>query len=102
MLGFGTYMLKGKAAASAVEYAINIGYRHIDRAKFYENEKWVGKAIKNSKIDRKQLFITTKLDWYGGHETGRGEVANRVKESLSHLGLDYIDLYVIHSPTHMF
>eukprot|EP01084_Bolivina_argentea_P263328 445655_1 len=97
IIGFGTYQIYNKACTKAVEYAISIGYRHIDTAIFYSNEEEVGAGIKNANIDRKELFITTKL-WSDDHEQGNGETANAVNSSLKNLGLDYIDLYLIHSP----
>ena len=72
-------------------------YRHLDTAIFYENETEVGKAVKQCKVDRKDLFITSKL-WSEGHESGKGETLKAVKSSLKKLGTDYIDLYLIHSP----
>ena len=77
--------------------AILESHRHIDIAIFYENEVEVGKAVKQSEVDRKDLFITTKL-WSEGHESGKGETLKAVKASLKKLGMKYIDLYLIHSP----
>eukprot|EP00485_Elphidium_margaritaceum_P018199 CAMPEP_0202726494 /NCGR_PEP_ID=MMETSP1385-20130828/184641_1 /ASSEMBLY_ACC=CAM_ASM_000861 /TAXON_ID=933848 /ORGANISM="Elphidium margaritaceum" /LENGTH=316 /DNA_ID=CAMNT_0049392715 /DNA_START=8 /DNA_END=958 /DNA_ORIENTATION=- len=101
MIGFGTYKLGGNTLSvrDAVKYAIEIGYRHIDTAIFYGNEKEVGEGIKDAKIDRKELFITTKLLWYDDHhETGKGQTERAVDASLKRLGCGYIDLYLIHSP----
>eukprot|EP00483_Globobulimina_turgida_P007009 UN07023 len=97
IIGFGTYQLYNEQCRKAVEYAINIGYRHIDTAIFYNNEQDVGVAISNAKINRNQLFITTKL-WSDDHEHGNGETANAVNSSLKNLDVQYIDLYLIHSP----
>ena len=59
--GFGTYKLTGNEAIKAIEYALGIGYKHIDTAQFYNNEEEVGKAVRNSGIDRDNVFITTKI-----------------------------------------
>ena len=71
------------------------GYRHVDSAAFYENEKEVGQAIRESGLKREEIFVTTKL-WIDGH--GAAEATRHFKRSLANLGLDYIDLYLIHSP----
>lgn len=95
-IGFGTWQIKdGEEAYSSTLYALNNGYRHIDTAYAYENEKSIAKAIKDSKIDRKELFITTKLP---SHIKTYDETIKYFNESLSNLGLDYIDLYLIHAP----
>ncbi|KAF9417411.1 hypothetical protein HW555_005508 [Spodoptera exigua] len=83
----------------AVNWAIEAGYRHIDTAALYENEEEIGKGIsdviKQGLVKREDLFITTKL-WNDKH--ARDQVVPALRESLSKLGLDYIDLYLIHSP----
>ena len=89
--------MKKISAKAAVKYAIEIGYRHIDTAIFYDNEKAVGKGIKESKIDRKDLFITSKL-WSDDHESGNDETTKAVTSSIKNLDCGYIDLYLIHSP----
>jgi len=96
-LGFGTYQLRDDKCVKAVKEAISIGYRHIDTAIFYDNEEAVGKAIKQCKVDREHLFITSKL-WSEGHESGKGETLKAVQSSLKKMGTEYIDLYLIHSP----
>ena len=96
-LGFGTYELYNAQCTKAVQQAIKIGYRHIDTAIFYSNEQSVGEAIKQSKVDRKDLFITSKL-WSDGHEKGNGETEQAAMSSIKNLGVEYIDLYLIHSP----
>lgn len=94
-LGYGTYKLKDADCATAVETALRIGYRHIDTATRYENHKFVGEGIRNSGIDRKDLFITSKL-W---RESLHYEDAKAAcKTALQELGLDYLDLYLIHYP----
>lgn len=96
-IGFGTWQLKGQQAESAVLAAIEAGYRLIDTAKIYGNEVEVGRAIKTSGVERAQLFITTKL-WQSdmGYDSAKAAFNN----SLANLGLDYIDLYLIHWPGH--
>ena len=94
-LGFGTYMLTGQSGLKAIEHALKIGYRHLDTAIFYDNEEIVGQAIKNCKIARKELFVTSKL-WGDAH--GKQKAIGAVNSSLKLLDLDYIDLYLIHSP----
>lgn len=94
-IGFGTWQIPNDVAYDSVLSALKIGYRHIDTAFAYENEQGVGKAIKNSNIDRKELFITTKLP---SHIKTYDETINYFNKSLNNLGLDYIDLYLIHAP----
>ena len=94
-IGLGTWNLIGRECEDVVENAINIGYRHIDTAQMYGNEKEVGVGIKNSKIDRKELFVTTKLCF---PNTTYDLVIKGVKESLKNLQLDYLDLVLIHEP----
>lgn len=95
-IGFGTWQTPdGKIAADSVKYAIEAGYRHIDTAAVYGNEKGVGQGIRESGIDRRELFVTTKL-WNSdrGYET----TLKAFDTSLKNLGLDYVDLYLIHWP----
>lgn len=95
MLGFGTYGLSGDVCQKSVFEAISVGYRLIDTAKVYGNEVEVGKAIKQSAIDRKQLFVTSKL-WVD--DAGYENAKKGFEETLSKLQLDYLDLYLIHRP----
>lgn len=95
VFGFGTYRLTGKHAVKATKWAIDIGYRLIDTASFYENEKEIGQAVKECGISRESLFITTKL-WNSDH--GKRKTIKAFKKSLKELKLDYIDLYLIHWP----
>ena len=95
-LGLGVYQSPpGQPTKKAVEYALKIGYRHIDTARIYGNESDVGVAIRESGINREDVFVTTKL-WNGdqGYETA----LNASNESLRRLGLKYLDLYLIHWP----
>lgn len=95
ILGFGTLYLNGKTGAQCVADAISLGYRLIDTATIYGNEEAVGAGIKKSGIDRKELFVTSKL-WVddSGYEKGKAAF----QTSLDKLGLDYLDLYLIHRP----
>jgi 2,5-diketo-D-gluconate reductase B len=95
-LGFGTWPLSGADGARAVAEAIGVGYRHIDTAQLYGNEADVGKGIAQSGIARDQLWVTTKLS--RDHLTAT-EVARSTEESLNKLGLDYLDLLLIHWPS---
>ena len=95
-IGFGTWQTPdGDAAKKSVIDAINAGYRLIDTAAAYGNEESVGKGIKESDINRYDLFVTTKL-WNDKH--GYRETIQAIDESLEKLGLDYLDLYLIHWP----
>jgi len=94
-IGFGTAPLKKEAAYQAVKYAIETGYRHIDTAQNYGNEEDVGKAIKDARVPRSKLFITTKLD--SNIKTYQGAI-EALNGSLTRLMTDYIDLYLIHAP----
>lgn len=92
-LGFGTFMLVGKTCEEAVTAAIQAGYRMIDTAEAYENEIAVGKGIATSGIDRKELFLVTKVN-YKSYEN----VRETVEQSLKNLQTDYIDLLLLHWP----
>ncbi|NMP37502.1 MAG: aldo/keto reductase [Clostridiales bacterium] len=98
-MGFGTWQLSdGDEAYNAVLSAIRAGYRHIDTAAMYGNEKSVGAAIKDSGVDRESLFITSKLP-----NSAHGYLPAREAfiESLKNLGLQYLDMYLIHWPNPM-
>ncbi len=99
ILGFGTYKLKGKEAYSAVRSALELGYRLIDTAHFYDNEQEVGAALRDAiaegLVKREELFVTTKI-WNEDQRQGRQEEV--AHESLKLLGLDYLDLMLIHWP----
>lgn len=96
LLGFGVYKVKpGTETEVAVAAALDAGYRHIDTAALYRNEEDVGKTIAASGIDRSELFITTKL-W--NSDQGSESTRAALDESLAKLGLDYVDLYLIHWP----
>lgn len=96
ILGFGVFQVPDPAECErSVLTALEAGYRLIDTAAVYQNEAAVGRAIAKSGIDRKELFITTKL-WVS--HTGYEKTKQAFEESLKQLGLDYIDLYLIHQP----
>lgn len=95
-VGFGTWQVKdGTEAYDSTLMALNAGYRHIDTAHAYGNETSVGKAIRDSGIKREEIFVTTKLPSHIKNYEGAKAHFN---ESLTSLGLDYLDLYLIHAP----
>lgn len=94
-LGFGTYELTGQKGADATLKALEVGYRHIDTAQFYDNEETVGEAIKQSGVDRDDVFLTTKI-WQDPFVNDT--VMQSVDESLRKLQTDYVDLLLIHWP----
>lgn len=96
VLGFGTWKAEnGEVAYQAVLEALKAGYRHIDTAAIYQNEESVGRAIRDSGISRQEIFVTTKL-WNTNHSYD--EARQAFEESMEKLGLDYLDLYLIHWP----
>lgn len=94
-LGLGTWLLDNEQAAQAVRDAVSIGYRHIDTAQAYMNEAGVGEGIRSCGVPREELFITTKV---AAEAKDYDTVTQSIDESLSKMGLDYIDLLIIHSP----
>ncbi|MFB7511726.1 aldo/keto reductase [Streptomyces sp. NPDC056144] len=94
-LGFGVWQVPDAEAAAAVGTAIEAGYRSIDTAAIYENERGTGQAVAASGVPREELFITTKL-W--NSEQGYDSTLRAFDASLDKLGLDYVDLYLIHWP----
>jgi diketogulonate reductase-like aldo/keto reductase len=94
-LGLGTWFIDNDAAADAVVEAVKLGYRHIDTAQAYGNERGVGEGIKAADVDREDLFITTKL---AAEIKTYDEAKSAIAQSLKDLDLDYIDLMIIHSP----
>ncbi|MFS4465302.1 aldo/keto reductase [Staphylococcus haemolyticus] len=95
VLGFGVYQIPQEETKEAVENAIKVGYRHIDTAQSYQNETEVGEGIKASGIDRKELFITTKV-WI--ENVNYEDTLKSVERSFQRLDMDYIDLVLIHQP----
>jgi 2,5-diketo-D-gluconate reductase B len=95
LLGLGTWQLTGDTCYNIVRQALEIGYRHIDTAHIYGNHVEIGHAIKDSGINRNELYITTKL-WR--NEMQQESVKMAAMRALQELGVDYIDLYLIHWP----
>ena len=94
-LAFGTWQITNEDASRCVNEALEVGYIHIDTANAYENEKGVGEAIRSCGISREKLFITTKVP----AEMKTYEDAKKsIEESYRNLGLEYIDLLLIHAP----
>jgi len=98
-LGFGTFRMKDAECTQAVENALKVGYRHLDTAEIYENEKAVGDGIASSGIARSELFITTKA-WMD--DLSPDGVRKSLDQSLRDLGIDYVDLWLIHWPNPKF
>ena len=94
-LALGTWLIDDDKAAAAVRAAIEIGYTHIDTAQAYENERGVGEGIRTSGIAREKLFVTTKV---AAEHKDYKSAAEGIDESLRKMGLDYIDMMIIHSP----
>ena len=94
-LGLGVYKVADAVAADTVQVALEAGYRHLDTATLYENERGVGQGVARSGVDRADLFVTTKV-WNDQH--GYDQTMRAFDESLTKLGLDYVDLYLIHWP----
>lgn len=94
-LGLGTWFIDDKDAAQAVKTAVDIGYRHIDTAQAYGNERGIGEGVRNSGLNREDIFVTTKL----AAEVKSYEAAvSEIDASLKRMELDHIDLMLIHSP----
>lgn len=98
MLGLGTWKSKeGAEVQQAIRWALEIGYRHIDTAAAYGNEQGVGEGIRSSGVPREQVFVTTKL-WNDDQRKGYDACLKAFDASLSKLGMDYVDLYLVHWP----
>jgi diketogulonate reductase-like aldo/keto reductase len=94
--GLGTWQSRdGKEVEDSVKWALEAGYRHIDTAAIYMNESGVGKAIRESQVDRKEIFVTSKV-WNG--DQGYDSTIKACRASLKRLGLEQLDLYLIHWP----
>ncbi|ALM51217.1 2,5-didehydrogluconate reductase DkgB [Halomonas huangheensis] len=94
--GFGTYRLEGDTLKFAIDCALKHGYRHIDTAQFYGNEKDVGAAINASAVPREEIFLTTKVWW---DRLEPQDLKDSVDESLARLEMDHVDLLLIHWPS---
>lgn len=94
-LGLGTWFIPDDQAAEAVRQAASIGYRHIDTAQAYGNEAGVGAGVKSCGISREDMFVTSKVA--AEHKTYES-AAGSIDESLMKMGLDYLDMMIIHSP----
>jgi 2,5-diketo-D-gluconate reductase A len=94
-LGFGVYQVPPEDTADAVSTALEIGYRHIDTAEMYGNEKGVGEAVARSGVDRGEVFVTSKLN-NGFHR--RDDALRAFDQSLGDLGFEYLDLFLVHWP----
>lgn len=95
-LGFGVYQIPdGDEVANAIHKALEVGYRSIDTASVYKNEKGVGRAIRETDIPREEIFLTTKV-W--NEDLRKNRTAAAFEESLDRLGVDYVDLYLVHWP----
>lgn len=93
LVGFGTWRLHGRKAYDAVRRALELGYRHIDTATMYGNEAEVGRALRDSGLDRADVFVTTKLP-----SGGAGRERETIDASLRELGIDRLDLWLVHWP----
>jgi 2,5-diketo-D-gluconate reductase A len=91
--GFGVFQIDPERTAESVRTALEAGYRHIDTAQMYRNEEGVGQAVRESGLSRDEVFITTKLD-----NSRHGDPVPALEESLKRLGVDHVDLFLIHWP----
>ena len=94
-IGLGTWLMPDDQAEKAVKQAIEMGYRHIDTAQAYQNEEGVGRGLRASGVKRDELFVTSKI---AAELKSHDEAAASIDESLSKLGLDTLDLMIIHAP----
>jgi 2,5-diketo-D-gluconate reductase B len=95
-LGFGTYGRRGKDGIAAIRFALEIGFRHLDTAQTYDTEWEVGEAVRQSGLARTDLFLTTKIST---ENYGEGQVVESLKRSLETLGVDRVDLALLHWPS---
>jgi 2,5-diketo-D-gluconate reductase B len=96
IIGLGTWELRGRTCARAVEQALRLGYRHLDTAEMYDNEREVGEGLRASGVKRDEVFITTKV--WPSHFAPR-ELERAAKESLARLRLSHVDLLLLHWPS---
>jgi diketogulonate reductase-like aldo/keto reductase len=93
LVGFGTWRVTGREGYAAIRHALDVGYRHLDTATMYGNEELVGRAVRDSGIAREEVFLTTKL-----LPGDAGQERQSLARSLAALGVDYVDLWLIHWP----
>ena len=93
LVGLGTWQMTGSECYRAVRYALDLGYRHIDTAKMYRNEREVGRAVRDSGVARQDVFVTTKLP-----PSDAGRERRTLEGSLRALGMEYADLWLVHWP----
>lgn len=93
LVGFGTWQLQGRRGYEAIRHALDVGYRHLDTATTYGNEAEVGRALRDSGLDRRDVFVVTKLP-----PSGNGRERKTLAASLRALGTDYVDLWLVHWP----
>lgn len=94
-LGLGTWELTGEQCYDTVSTALDLGYRHVDTAQYYGNERQVGRAIADSDVDREDVFLTTKIK---PGDAAREDLLEAARTSLDRLGTDYVDLLLLHWP----
>ena len=94
-IGLGTFLAQGEGCSEAVSFALKNGYRHIDTAPRYENEEAVGEGLRRSGVPRGEIFLTTKVWW---DRLGEGDLQRSAEDSLRKLGVDQVDLLLIHWP----
>lgn len=94
-LGLGTWFIPDAQAAEAVRTAVSLGYRHIDTAQAYENEAGVGEGVRTCGLPREQIFVTSKV---AAEHKDYDSAARSIDETLEKMGLDYLDMMIIHSP----
>jgi 2,5-diketo-D-gluconate reductase A len=92
-IGFGTWQIQGRSAYESTRTALDAGYRHIDTATMYGNEEEIGRALRDSGVERSEVFITTKLP-----PSQSGKERQTIEASLKALGVDFVDLWLIHWP----
>ena len=93
LLGLGTWQMTGKECYRAVRHALEVGYRHLDTATMYRNEREVGRAVRDSGVPREDVFVTTKLP-----PRDAGRERKTLESSLRHLDMEYVDLWLVHWP----
>lgn len=95
--GLGVYLSRdGQEVINAIQWAVDVGYRHIDTAAIYNNERGVGEGVRNCGVERKELFVVSKV-W--NTEQGFDTTLKAFDDSMERLGMDYLDLYLVHWPT---